>query len=86
MPRLSSLVLVAAAVSALHLPQIPLLEPQISLGEDDPRPWVTTDALQGSISAEKLWKRAEKLYDLAKESVHEYGHPTRVIGSKGMCF
>ncbi|KAG5981265.1 hypothetical protein E4U55_003121 [Claviceps digitariae] len=46
-------------------------------------PLINTEGLQGRIKVGNLWARAEKLYGLAKQGVDEYGHPTRVIGSKG---
>ncbi|KFY13813.1 hypothetical protein V492_03029 [Pseudogymnoascus sp. VKM F-4246] len=44
---------------------------------------VTSDALEQLINPDNLFKRAEQLLEIAKLSVEEYGHPTRVIGSKG---
>lgn len=44
---------------------------------------VTSNALQQLISPDKLFRRAEQLFEIAKLSIDEYGHPTRVIGSKG---
>jgi aminopeptidase Y len=87
MTRLSLLALGAAAALAFPQQQQQQLtshQPHIVLGDDDARPLVTTDALQETIKADRLWKRAERLYELAKESEEEYGHPTRVIGSKGL--
>lgn len=82
MVRLSHLAFGAAVASALHIPsQQHLAEPVAP--EDDARPFINTEALQKTISRDRLWKRAEKLYEIAKESEHDFGHPTRVIGSKG---
>jgi aminopeptidase Y len=47
------------------------------------KPLVSTEALQKHITSAGLKKRAEKLYEIAKESLDEYNHPTRVIGSEG---
>lgn len=47
------------------------------------KPTVDTESLQSKITLESLNKSANALYKLAGESVEEYGHPTRVIGSKG---
>lgn len=47
------------------------------------RPLVDSQKLQDSISPDSLVKRAEKLYEIAKLSEHDYNHPTRVIGSAG---
>lgn len=46
-------------------------------------PLVDTDELQGRIDVKNLWTRAERLYEIAKLGEEEFGHPTRVIGSKG---
>lgn len=47
------------------------------------KPLVDSEALQAAISVEPLLERAKDLYDIAKLSLHEYNHPTRVIGSDG---
>lgn len=47
------------------------------------KPVVSSKALQDAIDVKVLLKRAEKLYELAELSEEDYGHPTRVIGSKG---
>lgn len=44
---------------------------------------VSSDAVQELITAAGLKKRAEDLYEIAKKSLDEYNHPTRVIGSEG---
>jgi aminopeptidase Y len=44
---------------------------------------VKTEALQASISSERLLARAKDLYEIAKLGEGEYNHPTRVIGSQG---
>lgn len=50
-----------------------------------PKTPVTSDALQGLIDPDNLLRRAEQLLEIAKLGTDEYGHPTRVIGSKGTC-
>jgi hypothetical protein len=45
---------------------------------------ISSKALQHDIKADNLLKRAESLYDIAKSSLHQYNHPTRVIGSAGL--
>lgn len=44
---------------------------------------VESEALQDSISIDRLLKGAQDLYDIATLSSHEYNRPTRVIGSEG---
>ncbi|KAL5878185.1 Aminopeptidase Y [Pyricularia oryzae] len=47
------------------------------------KPLVDSDALQASISIDRLLKGAQDLYAIANLSFVEYNRPTRVIGSKG---
>lgn len=47
------------------------------------KPVVDSEKLQSSITAEALKIRAEALFNISQDSVKEFGHPTRVIGSKG---
>lgn len=47
------------------------------------KPTVESEALQASISIEKLNESAWDLYHVAEASNKKYGHPTRVIGSPG---
>lgn len=49
----------------------------------DELPLVNSTELQDLITEEALLTRAKKLYDIAGYSNKTYGHPTRVIGSKG---
>lgn len=49
----------------------------------DELPLVNSTELQSLISHEALYERALKLYEIAGFSNKSYGHPTRVIGSKG---
>lgn len=46
-------------------------------------PLVDSDTLQGLILEENLRSRADDLYEIAQSSNKSFGHPTRVIGSKG---
>lgn len=76
-----------SGVSALQLPQqIPLHGAQLpwsSSEELSSKPLIDTKALQDTIKAESLEKRAKEFYKIAQLGEDEYGHPTRVIGSKG---
>ncbi|KAI1271957.1 peptidase family M28 [Xylaria sp. FL0933] len=79
-----SLIATIAAVSAQ------LQKPLISPSDDDreiyqagTKPLIDTELLQARISTDSLSKRAEVLYDIAKSSEEQFGHPTRVIGSEG---
>lgn len=47
------------------------------------KPMVDSNKLQDSIKLEDLNSTAYDLYNIAKKSEKKYGHPTRVIGSKG---
>ncbi|GEQ70402.1 hypothetical protein JCM33374_g4079 [Metschnikowia sp. JCM 33374] len=47
------------------------------------KPEVDTEKLQDSITADALRERAEVLFNISQASVKDYGHPTRVIGSRG---
>jgi aminopeptidase Y len=44
---------------------------------------VNSTILQSAITEENLLKRAHDLYEIAKLSTGEWGHPTRIIGSEG---
>lgn len=87
--RWSSTLLLAAlgAATASEL-QIPLISQQSPsrAGSALGKPLVNTDDLQASIKIESLLERAKDLYGIAQKSEHEFGHPTRVIGSEGMYF
>ncbi|KAG5981857.1 hypothetical protein E4U54_006537, partial [Claviceps lovelessii] len=80
MTRFSLLALAVGAAAVLVPAPI-----EAAAGEQhvSPAPLVSTEALQGSVKMQHLWARAEKLYEIAKRSVAEYGHPTRVVGSQG---
>ncbi len=47
------------------------------------KPLVTSELLQGNISAKRLSSHAGALFGIAQRGFPEYGHPTRVIGSGG---
>lgn len=80
-----------ASITAFHQVsfaqlQKPLLSESGKLSEGESsrgKPLIDTELLQASISIESLLEHAEALYDIAKSSEDEFGHPTRVIGSKG---
>jgi len=84
--RLSLIATIAACHrSALAQLQQPLVsQPSVSQPEAGRKPLVDTELLQAQISIDSLFERANALYDLAKSSEEEWGHPTRVIGSSGM--
>ncbi|CDK25087.1 unnamed protein product [Kuraishia capsulata CBS 1993] len=45
--------------------------------------FIDSEALQDTISVDALNTSAIALYEIAEESISRFGHPTRVIGSKG---
>ncbi|CDO93574.1 unnamed protein product [Kluyveromyces dobzhanskii CBS 2104] len=47
------------------------------------KPGVDSEKIQESITIEQLNETAWDLFDAANKSTKEFGHPTRVIGSKG---
>ena len=74
-----------AASLAAHDQQAPLADPP-NAAEPEPAaglPLVSSQALEDSITADKLMARARHLFEIAKESEEEHARPTRVIGSKG---
>ncbi|KAK9321362.1 hypothetical protein V1517DRAFT_326596 [Lipomyces orientalis] len=83
--RLSVLLLALASHAVGSAIQIPLVlqsdnaGPVTSAGKE----LVSSTALQGDINVKNLEDRAKHLFELAELSVDDYGHPTRVIGSKG---
>ncbi|KAG6081437.1 hypothetical protein E4U16_007457 [Claviceps sp. LM84 group G4] len=87
MAKLSLLALATGSAIAMLLPgqQQRLQHAPIAVTSPDNSsvPLITTGSLQNRIKIENLQARAEKLYAFAKESEGEFGHPTRVIGSKG---
>ncbi|KAK6349048.1 hypothetical protein TWF730_009808 [Orbilia blumenaviensis] len=75
--------------SAFSSPAFPQQQP---LGQDDisaairihsKKPPVDAESLAATIKTKNLLDRAKDLYTIAHISEHEYGHPTRVIGSLG---
>jgi aminopeptidase Y len=68
-----------AASSAI---QYPLIQKADS-GTLVKKPLVSSKAIQHDIKKDALLERAKHLSTLADLSLEEYGHPTRVIGSKG---
>jgi aminopeptidase Y len=89
MPRLSITLPVALSIlrgaSAFQIPflWVPDEDKPIISAPSTP---VTSDALQELIDPDKLLRRAEQLFEIAKLGVDEYGHPTRVIGSRGTSY
>ncbi|KAI1268827.1 hypothetical protein F5Y18DRAFT_372659 [Xylariaceae sp. FL1019] len=87
MAILQRLSLVAALASTIsgQLQQPLTSQDQLPLFTDKTasKPLIDTDELQASISIDSLLKRANDLYEIATVSEDQYGHPTRVIGSKG---
>ena len=69
--------------------QKPIYIPEVDYDKSTPSRWyakkkmVSSEDLQKDIDVKALFKRAEKLSDIADLSIEEYGHPTRVIGSMG---
>ncbi|KAI9376222.1 hypothetical protein BJX61DRAFT_446089 [Aspergillus egyptiacus] len=70
-----------SGISALRIPTPQSLE-QLPL-TDARKELVSSSELQSQIHASNLLDRAKVLYGLAEHAIHEYNHPTRVIGSKG---
>ncbi|RVD86420.1 uncharacterized protein DFL_004695 [Arthrobotrys flagrans] len=76
--------------SVLSSPTFPQQQP---LGQNDDlsaairihskKPAVDAESLAATIETENLLKRAKDLYTIAKISELDFGHPTRVIGSRG---
>ncbi|EIN04935.1 aminopeptidase [Punctularia strigosozonata HHB-11173 SS5] len=65
--------------------QAPILLEDASRGADTlaSKELVDSTVLQSTITKDNLLKRAQDLYEIAKVSVDEWQHPTRVIGSEG---
>ncbi|KOS22149.1 Aminopeptidase Y [Escovopsis weberi] len=92
MAVLSRLAIAAGLACSILGQQTPLSAPssrepaQTAVGgvtADVTKPIVDSETLQASIKIDALMKRAEKLYQIAEKSEHDYNHPTRVIGSAG---
>lgn len=82
MARLFSLAALSAAAAA-SVVQHPLNDGSSLQTVISSKPLVSSDALEGHITAKGLLKRARKLYDIAELGAADYNHPTRVIGSAG---
>ena len=80
--------LASLATTSLHAVSAQLQQPlfddarQAALTQAK-KPLVDSEALQDSISIDRLLKGAQDLYNIANLSSHEYNRPTRVIGSEG---
>ncbi|KAG7700682.1 hypothetical protein KL951_000797 [Ogataea haglerorum] len=84
--RLSALALVwisASVASAVPLGGTEQKVLNLDLHQEDFLPEVDSETLQGLITEDALRSRAEDLFKIAEHSVAQFGHPTRVIGSKG---
>ncbi|PFH63187.1 hypothetical protein XA68_16626 [Ophiocordyceps unilateralis] len=79
MPPLGRFALLGAAAAAV----VSASSSQVPLKSQSGGGWVNPEKLQDSIRAENLKRRAEDLYEMAKRSEEDWGHPTRVIGSPG---
>lgn len=81
----STLFLAAASLATGSIIQQPLKEQSSqSLINIKTKSLVNSTSLQSDIKTHNLLKRAHQLYKIAEEGVHEYNHPTRVIGSQGI--
>lgn len=73
-----------AATAAVPLTQQVFGIDQLAEAEQwSEKPEIESEQLQQFITDKGLTLRAEELYNISKRSIKEYGHPTRVIGSKG---
>ncbi|KAI1430918.1 peptidase family M28 [Xylaria sp. CBS 124048] len=82
--RLPLIATIAAVSAQLQKPLLPVSQDVlIEADKTGARPLVDTKLLQARITTDSLMERAEALYDIARSSEHEFGHPTRVIGSPG---
>ncbi|CAD6451597.1 85665156-610e-47fd-9b50-b442a25ea05c [Sclerotinia trifoliorum] len=82
----STLILAAASLATSSIIQQPLKEQgsQSLIGtKTGTKSLINSSSLQNDIKTENLLKRAHQLYKIAEEGIHEYNHPTRVIGSQG---
>lgn len=81
----STLFLAAASLATGAVIQQPIAEQSSqSLVSEKHKPLIKSSSLQNDIKTSNLLKRAKQLYKIAEESIPEYNHPTRVIGSKGI--
>lgn len=79
----SSIIGLATTISLIHAVLSLPLEQEVFTASPSIKPLVDTQSLQSYVTEDKLRKRAEDLYSIAKASIPEYNHPTRVIGSAG---
>jgi aminopeptidase Y len=75
-----------AGASTIQQPLINPSDSQAVVSSYESKPLVNSEALEAQITAKNLFKRAKQLFKIAKESIPEYNHPTRVIGSKGKLY
>jgi hypothetical protein len=73
----------SSGAATVALPSAPEGQIHFSLSS---KPLVSTESLQASITRGNLMKRAAHLYGIANRSTESWGHPTRIIGSKGASF
>ncbi|KAI0423539.1 peptidase family M28 [Xylaria sp. FL1042] len=81
--RLSLIATIAAVSAQLQKPLLSPSEDEREIYSTGTKPLIDTELLQARINTENLLNRAEVLYDFAKSSEEQFGHPTRVIGSEG---
>ncbi|KAM3429244.1 hypothetical protein NHJ13734_008246 [Beauveria thailandica] len=81
MPGIAHIAIAATALAATVLGVAP--PAQHPLSKASKTPLVDSQKLQHLVSIDKLSKRAEELYSIAKLSEPDFNRPTRVIGSKG---
>ncbi|KJZ76432.1 hypothetical protein HIM_04161 [Hirsutella minnesotensis 3608] len=78
-----AVVAASAQISALQIPLQPIADLQQPLASSGSLQPIDSESLQDRIKVENLQRRAESLYEIAKLSEDDWGHPTRVIGSPG---
>ncbi|GME72039.1 unnamed protein product [Ambrosiozyma monospora] len=99
MKPLSNLALLISLVSATPLPLQNVLELELNFNLDaitteskytapapapaKKNPLVDSDSLQALITEDDLRTGSEALWNISQYSIPDFGHPTRVIGSKG---
>ncbi|KAM3074035.1 Aminopeptidase Y [Clarireedia jacksonii] len=83
MYRSTTLLLAASSLAASSIIQQPLQEQTNSQALINSKPLVDSATLQKDIKTSNLLDRAKQLSKIADEGIHEYNHPTRVIGSQG---
>ena len=84
MAILKNLAPVALLGLSVQAQQLPLVQTDShDAGLASSQKIVDSESLQAKIHGKNLLARAEDLYKLAELSLHDYNHPTRVIGSAG---